>query len=376
MNACVKCGHTLSDSAKFCDECGQPTLSANDAKFAFEIGKIAALASIKKDVLVWIGGTTSVVGVVLAVLAFLGMNEVVKSTVSQQLASEIKNMRDGIDKTRQELAVDVGKAQQNQSQIANLLTEANNKLALTSKEIEALLQEAKRKLSDAKASQDLLEASINGVISEKDKLVEAIKNLNIGALIAKLRHDFYRIRDFSANMVWTIRPDLNFSDNDIPPIAVQVDMHGRSTEDRNAPNIVMQMLPASGGWTNMRSDNERLVAIRSPQLMPFAPYAESALNKEISTYDGVIAIVVIFATPGENVKKLDEFIASLKSVTVSVKINQIGLWNVEILQSDIAFSGDANGRYEVHLRAIIPEEKDGLISRYERAFENQLTRSH
>src|ERR1035437_8687276 len=137
MAQCPKCHHDSQDDAKYCAHCGNPLGSLTDAAAAFEIGKIAALATIKRDILTWFGGGVSIIGIVLTVFAFLGMNEVVKSSVSTEIRGELDRIRENIDKTRQDLFIDVGKSRQNQEQIALLVVQAGKTLDVASTQIES-----------------------------------------------------------------------------------------------------------------------------------------------------------------------------------------------------------------------------------------------
>jgi Icc-related predicted phosphoesterase len=95
------------------------------------LGKIAALASIRRDVLTWLGGSATVIAGVFAILAYFGVNETIKSTVAEQIKKELEKRDDQIRKSTQDIFVNVGKAQKDQEQITNVLTESKTKLIET-----------------------------------------------------------------------------------------------------------------------------------------------------------------------------------------------------------------------------------------------------
>ena len=68
---------------------------------------------------------------VFAALAYLGMNETIKSTVSEQIKKELEKRDDQIRKATQDIFVNVGKAQKDQEQISTALTESKMKLTET-----------------------------------------------------------------------------------------------------------------------------------------------------------------------------------------------------------------------------------------------------
>jgi uncharacterized membrane protein YvbJ len=93
MANCGTCSALLPDGATFCPKCGT-AVQPNTLPNAFELGKIAALASIRRDVLTWLGGSATVIAGVFAILAYFGVNETIKSTVAEQIKKELEKRDD------------------------------------------------------------------------------------------------------------------------------------------------------------------------------------------------------------------------------------------------------------------------------------------
>src|SRR3981081_2657436 len=127
MPRCATCGGEIPEAGRYCPNCGTRA-DASKAPSDFEIGKIAALASIKGDILKWFGGWGAGIAAVGAILGYFGMHEFIKSTVTENVKSELKQDRDEIVKSRKDLFIDAGKAISNQEEIAKILAETKTKL--------------------------------------------------------------------------------------------------------------------------------------------------------------------------------------------------------------------------------------------------------
>ena len=98
MATCSKCKRELPDTAKYCPDCGFPTATQNGLS-DFELGKLAALTAIKADIISWFRSWGVGIGLAAAVLAYFGMNELIKGTVSEKVQSELREDRNEIRKS-------------------------------------------------------------------------------------------------------------------------------------------------------------------------------------------------------------------------------------------------------------------------------------
>ena len=119
------CAPQTSQRAQGIGNCGV-SMDGEPAPSPFEIGKIAALATIRRDVLTWLGGSVAVIGAAFAILAYFGVNELVKSSVSEQVKKEVDKQ---LEKEQAEISnyirkyfIDLGKSQKYQEQITQILT--------------------------------------------------------------------------------------------------------------------------------------------------------------------------------------------------------------------------------------------------------------
>jgi uncharacterized membrane protein YvbJ len=128
MVACPTCHVEADDEARFCSNCGAKLQQFGHLS-DFEIGKIAALDSIKKDILKWVGGSATIIGITFAGLAYFGLNETLKETVTEQVKAELKQNRNDIDKAIKDLYVALGQADRDQKTITKTLADSLSNIA-------------------------------------------------------------------------------------------------------------------------------------------------------------------------------------------------------------------------------------------------------
>jgi uncharacterized membrane protein YvbJ len=177
MRYCPACHSQVSSAASFCESCGK-SLTERHNKREFELGRLAALESIKEDIRKWALGAMTVAGIIFTLLASFGVNALVGNAVADAVQKEMAKIRDEIAKAY----VNIGEAQANQKEIAQILSESRTQL----------------KIVEAEESQ-LVQASRESIEKEQ-QLTKAVDQANMTGLIAKLRYDFYHIRDFFARV--------------------------------------------------------------------------------------------------------------------------------------------------------------------------------
>ena len=82
---CGNCGSPVDGNAKYCGGCGHPIMGQSLIHL-FELGKLEALHSVRKEILSWGAGLVAI----FSILAFFGLNELVTYRVSQQVGKEIE----------------------------------------------------------------------------------------------------------------------------------------------------------------------------------------------------------------------------------------------------------------------------------------------
>ena len=70
---CNICASPIEPDDKYCFNCGHAVIG-HPRSHDFEIGKIAALSTIKKDILTWFGGAALFLTIIVGFLAFFGLD--------------------------------------------------------------------------------------------------------------------------------------------------------------------------------------------------------------------------------------------------------------------------------------------------------------
>src|SRR5271154_2087289 len=118
MVTCPTCHAEAEDEARFCSQCGTSLDTSGRGHLSdFEIGKIAALDSVKKDILKWVGGSVTVIGAAFAALAYLGLNATLQSSVTEQVKSSLQQNHKDISKAIRDMYVTLGKTDTDQASV-------------------------------------------------------------------------------------------------------------------------------------------------------------------------------------------------------------------------------------------------------------------
>ena len=92
MVECSVCGSACPDAARYCANCGNALQEVNRPS-AFEVGRIAALDSIKSEIVKWLGLPIAIVTAIAGLLGYLGVTNIVNTAVQTQVEKEIdKNL--------------------------------------------------------------------------------------------------------------------------------------------------------------------------------------------------------------------------------------------------------------------------------------------
>jgi hypothetical protein len=358
MVICPTCNAEADDEAKFCCNCGTK-LQRSGPLSDFEIGKIAALDSIKKDTLKWIGGSASIIGVAFALLAYFGLNETLKSSVAEQVKAELKQNKDDIDKAIKELYVALGKADKDQEKINKLFTDSLTMIAkVTDNE-----SQLKSNTDDAIAQLHFLKDSITTTDSERKELESIIKKLNIASLINKLKYDFYHVRDFRGSLDVVVNPTIN----KIHGFDAIIDLYQVRTGDDG--KIIDKQLAEFGHntVTATRDRNNNVMRLQS-KFFVFQPFEDKIFNHEISEFEQVDVLEIRMILDAEDNVSIDQVRSSLENIHFIISVNWMPLWEFDIDNNNITRTERNDGKCTLWIRKQNSIDVATITQKYESLF--------
>jgi hypothetical protein len=358
MVICPTCNAEADDEAKFCCNCGTK-LQRSGPLSDFEIGKIAALDSIKKDTLKWIGGSASIIGVAFALLAYFGLNETLKSSVAEQVKAELKQNKDDIDKAIKELYVALGKADKDQEKINKLFTDSLTMIAkVTDNE-----SQLKSNTDDAIAQLHFLKDSITTTDSERKELESIIKKLNIASLINKLKYDFYHVRDFRGSLDVVVNPTIN----KIHGFDAIIDLYQVRTGDDG--KIIDKQLAEFGHntVTATRDRNNNVMRLQS-KFFVFQPFEDKIFNHEISEFEHVDVLEIRMILDAEDNVSIDQVRSSLENIHFIISVNWMPLWEFDIDNNNITRTERNDGKWTLWIRKQNSIDVATITQKYESLF--------
>ena len=195
---CPSCGSVITDAPNFCPSCGK-RLNKEVPKSDFEIGKIAALDTIKNDFRNWILGLAAIFGL----LGFLGVREYVKSAVDSSVRDALNSLSSRIEKASTDAQDATAKARIETKQLDTTIDMLDGKATTLTKSIDAVNSQKNRLVASAEqlqAQQRQMVKATNDLDEKRKQLARIIESENLTTLFAKMRSDFYRIRTVEARV--------------------------------------------------------------------------------------------------------------------------------------------------------------------------------
>jgi hypothetical protein len=341
MAQCWNCNNDVEEGDRFCSTCGT-SLRAGPHASAFEIGKIAALDAIKKDILKWLGGTASILVAAFAILAYLGFNETIKSSVADEVKAALTPALASVDAAKVEIFRQLGVASQLQKEVSDTLTAQKGQISKS----DATLLQLQKHIDETEQKREALEAEIG--------------KLNAAAFIAKLRTEYLLIRDFyiKANVSFATPPaNLNFSDQ------FEIDGH----KDNNVVRIA-QFFADSSHRTRLTEDS-KMIGYQATFHM-FSPYEDAILNKKIPILD-TCDTVLFSLFSHEDEAALKSSVNNVKKIDLTIFVNYTPIWHVDLVPSGLSPEEhvQSDGTRWITYKVPIPKGAQDVTTIYDNAVE-------
>jgi hypothetical protein len=276
MASCSICNNDSPASARYCANCGT-VLGETNTRSPFEVGRIAALDSVKSEIVKWLGVPFAILTAVAGVLGYFGVANIINSEVHEQVEKELdKNFATTTNEIMKKF-VDIS----NQEGSINALeTQAQHALADlqdTKKQLSASLAETQR-------DQGILTTSIQSSTKQEKALEQEISSLKLGPFLAKLSYDFYHVREFAISGFIDIEPSANLDFSF--PHAEYINLIGDS--DGGADRVRLERSEASA-----QENTAGITGINIQFALPIAEQ-DKVINKKIDIFSSLNTIQIVF----------------------------------------------------------------------------------
>ena len=163
---CMRCNAIAKQNDQFCSKCGKK-FSKNAEISDFEIGRIAALDTIKGDILKWFG----LLSLVLGILALFGINEILKSSVNSAVTLQTNELKSDLEKAAIDSRVLLALLEKEQQAQTNSLRKTAEKLKKNA-------ENAKKTQQQIKNEADLAAKTLEHLTTAEVEVEVRLKQLN------------------------------------------------------------------------------------------------------------------------------------------------------------------------------------------------------
>jgi hypothetical protein len=360
MARCSVCGTDSPASARYCANCGSGLGEVNRPS-AFEVGRIAALDSVKSDIVKWLGVPFAIVTAAAGVLGYFGVTNLINSEVQSHVEKEMdKNfakMTDEIMKRFVEIS--------NEEGAIKTLEEGTRKTIDVSKQELSLLQENRKQLvaslAEIQAQKGVLTDSIQSAVNQEKQLQQTIAAMKLGPFIAKLRYDFYHTREFAVSTHVDFEPSIDPSLESFPH-AEYVKLVSDSSSDGIGP-LQLDRDRASG-----QSDQNGITGINIQFVLPIAEQ-NKVIGKKIDILSPLSEVHLAFYCNSQFRDKLESIVKFIKAAHLSVLINGRPFWQVDMSKPNLKLEESYEGDSTIFvIKMPLKYYGDTLLGRYEALF--------
>lgn len=338
---CPSCGINVDQTNNFCSSCGK-RLSKDIPKSDFEIGKIAALDTIKSDILKWFFGLVAVAGL----LGFVGVREYVKTAVDTAVKSQLDALSNRIEKASNDAEESTAEANLETKQLNSTIESLNNKTSDLSKSINAVdaqkgrLLTATQQLDERK--RQMLKAT-DDLEQKRQQLAKIIESENLTTLFAKMRSDFYRIHTLEARAEFVFTPDVQKLPRELFSFA-QMTFLGGSPQQSVMEFRILNDTSPTVMYRGEPGTSQPASAIYNYAL--FEPFHRSLDGKPMRLLNGINLLKVDWRArldgedPSGKTQAFREFFTSLSEVRVEILLNSVLIETHRLTKNDLAPPSD------------------------------------
>lgn len=192
---CMYCGRDCGENANFCPSCGKKP-GQKMPYTDFELGRIAALDGIKREVLGALWSRVAAIGILLTLLAAFGVDDIIKDRVGSAVNKQLEDKQKIVDSA-------MDRAQTVSAEAVVRTNEADDALQHLNAKKEALantVEELEKSIDVVDGEKAAMLKSISSLQDREARLNQVIASENLTAAFAKLRNDLYTIHSMGAEV--------------------------------------------------------------------------------------------------------------------------------------------------------------------------------
>jgi hypothetical protein len=372
---CPFCNTAAGDTDNFCSSCGR-VLNKIIPRSDFELGRIAALDTIKKDILSWFGGGL----ILLTILGAFGISELIKNQVGTSVDKRLEDLKKRIEDAESQSREASARAHLESEKLETDMKDLSRKQIQLESDVEDLGQK-KARLAESIQQVDSQRARMvdatNDVIQKEAQLKRTIESENLTTVFAKLQHDFHRIRTLTARVHVILSKPIDAEEEPIlMPGILSFLRKSQGAKDKHDVVIQFYRTDDLTHEADLTGQTTELIV----RYEMFAPFETRLLNQPIASVDNLDSLVVTFGVMG-GIKNGDEFLSgfrtklgSVKEISIRLELNSVPLPKITISNEELrAGKRDEDEAKRNDFRFDSPKEIGNLFTDIQVIYDAQLT---
>jgi len=300
----------------------------------------------KTEFISWFVRPAAIITILLAVLAYFGVNEMVKNRVSDGIKDTIQSIQKTIEDASSKALQSAAKAEIETNQVEVKLSQLNSAVTDAEKQKDDL----EKSLTELSTARQGLLTTASDLQQREASLKKVIDTQNLATIFAQLRNDHYRVRTLRARVLidYIQQPPGN-------PVVAQYSLNTISLT-KATPNktpreesYVVQFV-VSGQVVNLVLPASKATgALVQYEMYPV--FERTLANYPMQNLDGIDKISLQFGPEGPSQQKsadqiisdLEKFTKLVKDLAVEIELNGTIIDQQIFLPQDLQLPSDKTG---------------------------------
>ena len=339
---CSFCGDAHGDSDNYCPRCGRsPKKKAPYSDF--ELGRIAALDTIKKDFWTWLLALFAV----LSILAAFGVNEIIKSKVVDAVANDLQTIQKKTDDASAKALQSGAEADIETKKVDRTLSDLADKQATLQKSLDDTDQrkdQLEQSIIDLNAAKQRMVTATGDLEQKENALKKIIESENLATTFAELRNDHYRVRTLKVRALYEL--------TQVPVASLQFILNTisltRPLPNKSPPEEqpVVQFYQAGIPLGLNNATGTERGALITYEMYPI--FEVGIVSHSLTNLDGITKLSLQFGpisptpplTTDSTISNLEELVKLTKKLTIELELNGTVLSRHEFTKEELRLPAD------------------------------------